>query len=96
MRDFLIVAATDIQQSLTSLPKPEANQARIQTVINQVLITVGIIGVLMVIIGGVRYTISRGNPDQVAQAKDTIIYALVGLTITAFAGVIVRFVIGRL
>jgi hypothetical protein len=38
--------------------------------------------------------LSRGVPDKIAQARNTIIYALVGLAVAIFAAVLVNFVIG--
>lgn len=54
---------------------------------------IGIIAVIMIIIGGIRYVTSGGDPTSTKGAKDTIIYALVGLVIAALAQVIVRFVL---
>ena len=51
------------------------------------------IALLMIVIGGFRYILSRGDPNGMAQAKNTIIYALVGLFITMAAYAIVTFVI---
>ena len=48
----------------------------------------------MIIIGGFRYIISSGDSGQITSAKNTILYAIVGLVIVLFAQLIVRFVIG--
>jgi hypothetical protein len=55
-------------------------------------ITVGIASVIMIVIGGFSYVTSAGNPEKAASAKKRIIYALVGLAITALAWAIVGFV----
>lgn len=94
--DQLLIVAQDINQAFDSLPKPAATPGRITTVISLILSAVGILAILFVVIGGIRYVASRGNPDQVAQAKNTIIYALVGLTICLFVYVIIQFTTGRL
>lgn len=62
-------------------------------VINILSVIVGIIAVIMIIIGGFRYITSGGDPNRIASAKNTIIYALIGLLIAVFAQVIVRFVL---
>jgi hypothetical protein len=49
----------------------------------------------MVIIGGFRYIVSNGDSNGVSGAKNTILYAIVGLVIVLFAQVIVRFVLTR-
>lgn len=56
-------------------------------------IVVGSISVIMIIIGGFRYVISNGDTNGVSAAKNTILYAIVGLVIVLFAQVIVNFVL---
>lgn len=64
--------------------------------INTVIMIAGAVSVVMVIIGGLRYTLSGGDSAGLKSAKDTILYALIGLAISILAFVIVGFVIGRL
>ena len=66
------------------------------TIIDTVLFLIGAICVVMIIYGGVRYTISGGESGAVTNAKNTILYAVVGLIIAVLAYAIVNFVIGRL
>lgn len=56
---------------------------------------VGVIAVLMIIVGGLRYITSGGDSSKVSAAKTTIIYALVGLVIVALAQLIVHFVLNQ-
>lgn len=56
---------------------------------------VGIIAVVMIIVGGVKYITSQGESSNVTAAKNTILYAVVGLVIVALAQIIVRFVLER-
>lgn len=73
---------------------PGANLTRIiMTIINIISVIVGAVAVIMIIIGGFRYVTSGGNDSSVASAKNTILYALIGLIIVALAQVIVRFVL---
>lgn len=67
----------------------------ITTIINIFSIIVGIVAVIMIIVGGLKYITSGGDSGNVSSAKNTIIYALVGLVIVAFAQFIVRFVLSR-
>jgi hypothetical protein len=62
-------------------------------VINIFSIVVGAVSVIMIIIGGFRYIISGGDSNGVQGAKNTILYAIVGLVIVLFAQIIVRFVL---
>ena len=58
------------------------------------LFIVGAIAVIMIVIGGLRYVISGGDAAQVQSAKNTILYALVGIIIAILAYAAVNFVIG--
>lgn len=62
---------------------------------NFLLVIVGIVGVFMVIIGGVQYALSGGDPQKINKAKDMIIYAIVGLIVAAVAKGVIAFVINR-
>ncbi len=63
--------------------------------INAVIFVAAAVSVLMIVIGGLRYTLSGGDSAGIRSAKDTIIYAVVGLVICITAFGIVNFVIGR-
>lgn len=65
----------------------------ITDVVNILSIIVGIAAVIMIIIGGFRYITSAGSAEKVTAAKNTILYALIGLVIVALSQVIVRFVL---
>jgi hypothetical protein len=54
---------------------------------------VGTVAVVMLIVGGFRYITSGGNSEAVGKAKNTIIYALIGLVIVAIAQIVVQFVL---
>lgn len=53
----------------------------------------GIIGIVMVIVAGIKYMTSQGDAGQVKGAKSALIYALIGLVIAALAQIIVHFVL---
>lgn len=67
----------------------------IATAINILSLIVGVVAVIMVIIGGLKYITSNGDANSISSAKTTIIYALVGLVVVAVAQVIVRFVLDK-
>lgn len=54
---------------------------------------IGIIAVVMIIISGIKYITSTGDPASVNSAKNTLLYAVIGLVIAALAQIIVRFVL---
>lgn len=67
----------------------------IETVINTILVVLGMIAVIMIVIGGIRYTTSNGDAGSTKAAKDTILYAVVGLVVAILAYAIVNFVLAR-
>lgn len=67
----------------------------IKNVINLILTVLGMIAVIMIIIGGIRYTTSNGDASGIKGAKDTILYAVVGLIVAILSYAIVNFVLGR-
>jgi len=66
------------------------------TITNILLFVVGALSVIMLIIGGLRYVISGGNSTAVTAAKNTILYAIVGLVIAFLAFAAINFVISSL
>lgn len=70
-------------------------QANIRNITNTLMLIVGVIAVIMVIIGGIRYALSGGDENGVKTAKDTILYAVIGIVVAMLAYAIVNFVIGR-
>ena len=72
----------------------EGFQGLVRNILNILSWVIGVVSVVMIIIGGFRYIISSGDSGQIQSAKNTILYAIVGLVIVLFAQLIVRFVIG--
>lgn len=67
----------------------------VHTIINIFSLVVGIVSVIMIIVGGFRYVTSGGASDSVSGAKNTIIYAIIGLVVVALAQFIVQFVLNK-
>jgi len=65
-------------------------------VVNVLLFIIGAICVIMLIWGGIRYTTSAGNAASVTAAKNTIMYAIIGLVIAFLAYAIVNWVLTAL
>ncbi len=79
---------------------PPANPEKsINSLISKILnifsVVVGIAAVFMIILGGFRYITSSGDSGKTKTAKDTILFALVGLVVVALAQVIVKFVLAK-
>ena len=64
-----------------------------KTVTNVLLFLIGAVSVIMLIIGGIRYTLSNGDSSQVTAAKNTILYAVIGIIVALLAYAIVNFVV---
>lgn len=103
---FAVVPATPVfaqgnarAQVCESIDGCGSGQGRIQdairTVINILSAVGGIIAVIMIIIGGFKFLTAGGDSNSVSSARNTIIYAIVGLIVIAFAQVIVRFVLQK-
>jgi hypothetical protein len=67
----------------------------IRTLIKLLSFIVGIAAVIMIIIGGLKYITSGGDSSSTASAKNTILYAIVGLVIAAAAQFLVQFILGK-
>ena len=63
------------------------------TITNVLLFVIGAIAVIMIVIGGLRYVISGGDSNQVTAAKNTILYAIVGIIVAILAYAAINFVI---
>ena len=65
-------------------------------IINVIIGLIGIVAVIFIIVGGVRYMTSIGDAGKVKKARDTILYAVIGLIICILAFAIVNFVIDKI
>lgn len=67
-----------------------------QTITNILLFLIGAISVIMLIVGGIRYVLSNGEQANITGAKNTILYAIIGLVIAFLAYAAIRFVTQQL
>lgn len=68
----------------------------ISKIANIIALIVGVAAVIVIIIAGIQYMLSTGDPTKVNNAKNAILYAIVGLVITVLARTLVVFVVGKL
>lgn len=68
----------------------------LENVINLLLYVIGFISVIMIIIGGIRYTTSGGDAGETKTARDTIIYAVAGLVIAIMSFAIVNLILVKI
>ena len=64
------------------------------TITNVLLFIIGAIAVIMIVIGGMRYVLSGGDSNQITAAKNTILYAIIGIIVAILAYAAVNFIIG--
>ena len=87
--------AESTDESGAGAPASQRLDGIIKTVINVFSIVVGVVAVIMIIVGGLKYITSGGDSGNITSAKNTILYAIVGLIVVALAQIIVRFVLER-
>jgi hypothetical protein len=68
----------------------------IKLILNAVFGIIGVVSVIMIILGGISYATSQGDPGKVKKGKDTILYGVIGLIVALLAFAIVNFVLGAL
>lgn len=73
----------------------EDAQNRVATILGTVFLWAGIIAVIVIVIGGVLYVTSQGDPQKTARAKNTILFAVIGLIVAISAFAIVQFILSR-
>ena len=81
---------------LSPLPKPAANSATMQKILTTVFSIFAAAALLVIVISGLRYVFSSGDPNTAATTKKTIIYASVGLVVSMLAFASVSFVLTHL
>ena len=92
---------SSVSQATTGLSDTGASTGQsvpglIKDILNILSFIVGAASVIMLVIGGMRYILSGGDSSAISSAKNTIVYAIVGLVVAVFAQIIVQFVLGKL
>ncbi|MDQ3094115.1 MAG: pilin [bacterium] len=94
MNDFLKIVAQTIDPGRLDIPQGDTiNNSNVDDMLQIVFAIVGAIAFLIIVLAGLKYTLSQGNPQETAKAKNQIVYALVGMVIALLAFSIVRFVV---
>lgn len=68
-------------------------ETTIANVLNVLSLLVGALAVIMVIVGGLRYVTSGGKQESVSAAKNTILYAAIGVVVAAVSQILIHFVL---
>lgn len=91
----IVVFAQGLQPAI-----PFANTARgglipsVLNIVNGLLVVAGIAASIYLVIGGIRYITSQGEEGETEKAKNTILYALIGLIVIGISAALVNFIIG--
>ena len=80
----------------TGLPMVAANSSQLQGFLQILFGVLAAVAVLIITIAGLRFIFESTNPQETARARNTIIYAVLGLIIALSGEAIVSFVLGRL
>lgn len=86
-------------QGFGPVPAPEGTLAgndlvgAIIFIINWLLVLAALAALVFLIFGGIQYIVSRGDEDAAATAKNTILYAIIGLIVIGLSAVVVNFII---
>lgn len=92
---YLAISADDALNTLPNSGTDDAPSSVLSTVFEIVFATTAAIALLMIVISGLRYILAAGDSGKVANARNTILYSIIGLIVSATAYSIVRFVIGN-
>lgn len=100
MHGLLIFAAGACQtltgtDCSTGLPQSGASSGNLQHLIQIALGILAVVAVLIIVLGALSFVTTEGDPQKVSKARETIVYALIGLVIVVSAEVIVTFVLGK-
>jgi len=91
--DLSLGSGADSAKGEDQAPDLFGSNGIFQTITNVLLFIIGAISVIMLIIGGIRYVVSGGDQAAVTSAKNTILYAIVGIVVAILAYALVNFVI---
>ncbi len=78
-----------------NIPKNTVEQGNLNTLLKFVFAMAGAISVIVIMLAGIKFMTSQGNPDGVAKARNAIIYAAIGLAICIAAFSIVTLISGK-
>lgn len=85
-----------IKKEEVKIPTTEFGPDKTNLVLNVIFGVIGGVALIVLILAGIKFMTSQGNPDGIAKARNTIIYAAIGLVVSVSALSIVNLVLGRL
>ena len=76
------------------IPTKTANAAGLKSILDVIYMIAGVIAVIVMIVAAISYVTSSGDANKVKKAKDTIVYALIGLFLVIFAFTLTAYIAG--
>lgn len=92
----IVAVSVDGVDYNTRLPEVKATGGQFRNILSIAIATLAAICVLMIVLAGFRFITGQGNPQETAKARNTIIYAIVGLLLAITAQSIVVLTLGKL
>lgn len=92
MKTFLLNFANGVLEKPKSIPDTAASQEKLASLIIYAGAVAAVISVLVIVIAGIQFILSSGEPGKVAKARNAILYAVVGLVVSLSATAIASFV----
>jgi uncharacterized membrane protein YidH (DUF202 family) len=92
----IIAQGIQLEPNEIGVPQGDLGENNISNALRLVFGLAGGVALLIVTVAGFKYVLSQGNPQETAKAKNTILYALIGLVVCIMAFSIVGFVVGNL
>jgi hypothetical protein len=96
MSFYARIADVIVHSNQVDIPKSDLTSNSVRTVLQIVFGLAGAIAFLIIVLAGLRFVIAAGDPQKTAQARNTIIYALIGLAVCILSFSIVTFVVKSL
>lgn len=95
MKNLLIYITSSID--ISPLPQVRAdNPDSVKNILFILFSVLGGVALIVMVLSGIKFVLSQGNPDEVNKARNSIIYSAIGLVIAISAATIVNFVLGKL
>ena len=80
----------------TYIPKVDAGHATVGTIFNALYAITGLLAIIFIMLGAFRYAAAGGDPSSITKAKNSILYAVIGLVVTLLAFAITNLLLGSI
>ncbi len=94
--DNLKIIAQKVDANFVQIPKVNADNATLANMLSAAFIAIGGTAIAFLLIGAFKYVISNGDSGEITKAKNTILYAVIGIVVSVSAFTIVQFVLGSI